>query len=214
MLAFFAEAFGPYAFDAYGAVVVDVDLGVALETQTLSIFGAEAIGNDLVVAHELAHQWFGDSVSVETWQDIWLNEGFATYAQWLWFEHEGIATVEEQAAQAHASLAEQGLGDLPPADPGASQLFHPSVYERGALTLHALERTMGERPFSVLLQRWYTDNAGANASTADFVELAAQVANASDGTDVRPLLDEWLYGTTRGSRRTRPPRTRARRGRW
>ncbi len=92
MIAFFNDVFGPYPFEAYGVVVADTSLGFALETQTLSLFGADRMGVvgglDEVIAHELAHQWFGNSVSLATWQDIWLNEGFATYASWLWFEHD------------------------------------------------------------------------------------------------------------------------------
>jgi aminopeptidase N len=97
MIAFFNELFGPYPFEAYGVVVVNVELGFALETQTLSLFGTDRVGIsspvEEVAAHELAHQWMGDSVSLTTWEDIWLNEGFATYASWLWFEHSGNRTI-------------------------------------------------------------------------------------------------------------------------
>jgi aminopeptidase N len=195
MLEFFADRFGPYPFDAYGAVVVDVDLGVALETQTLSIFGRDTIGSELIVAHELAHQWFGDSVSVATWQDIWLNEGFATYAQWLWFDHRRIATIAEQAEESHGLLTDTGLGDLPPTDPGAADLFHPVVYERGALALHALSLVMGDDDFTTLLRRWADEFRYGNAGTGDFVALAEEVAAAGSGADVGPVLDAWLFAT-------------------
>ena len=97
MIAFFDDLFGPYPFDAYGVVVVNAQLGFALENQTMSLFGVDRVGTggpvDEVVAHELSHQWIGDSVSLATWGDIWLNEGFATYASWLWFEHVGSRAV-------------------------------------------------------------------------------------------------------------------------
>ena len=190
MLEFFAEQFGPYPFDAYGAAVVDVSLFVALETQTLSLFGRDLLGaGELVIAHELAHQWFGNAVSPRTWQDIWLNEGFATYAQWLWFEHRGVAEVAEQAREAHAHLADTGAGDLPPGDPGAEDLFHPSVYERGALTLHALRATVGDEPFFEILRRWVAERSGGAATTADFVATAESVS----GAELDPLFQEWLY---------------------
>ncbi len=86
MIDFFETVFGPYPFETYGSVVHDIPLGFALETQTLSTFG-NAFTTEGVVAHELAHQWFGNSVSPAQWQHIWLNEGFATYAEVLWLEH-------------------------------------------------------------------------------------------------------------------------------
>jgi aminopeptidase N len=190
MLEVFVEAFGPYPFDEYGAVVVDADLFVALETQTLSLFGRDMLGGgEAVIAHELAHQWFGNAVSPATWRDIWLNEGFATYAQWLWADHRGQATVDALAAEAHGRLADDGTGDVPPGDPGAADLFHPSVYERGALALHALRAEVGDDAFWATLRRWVADHAGASASTDDFLAVAGAVA----GEDVEPFMSEWLY---------------------
>ncbi|HET6834443.1 MAG TPA: M1 family metallopeptidase [Acidimicrobiales bacterium] len=119
MIDFFDDRFGPYPFATYGAVVVDEDLGFALETQTLSLFGSDMLAEP-IVAHELAHQWFGDHVSLGGWRDIWLNEGFATYAQWLWAEHRGDGTVDEIALA--SARTTPGL-DVPPADPGAASCF-------------------------------------------------------------------------------------------
>ena len=190
MIDLFASLFGPYPFDAYGAVVVDADLSVALETQSLSLFGRDIIpGGEIVVAHELAHQWFGDAVTPSSWQDIWLNEGFATYAQWLWADHRGMAALAAQVREAHNRMERTGLGDVPPGDPGAGDLFHPSVYERGALALHALRGAIGDPAFFTTLQRWVAEHSGANASTADLEALAEQVS----GTDLGPLFEDWLY---------------------
>jgi aminopeptidase N len=184
MIDLFDDHFGPYPFVAYGAVVVDEPLGFALETQTLSIFGTDAAASESVVAHELAHQWFGNDVSPATWQDIWLNEGFAVYASWLWSEHDGLGTVDELADAASGST----VLDLPPGDPGSAGLFDPSVYDRGALTLYALREAVGEDDFSTLVRTWVERYGGRSASTADFEALAAEVS----GEDLTALFDAWL----------------------
>jgi aminopeptidase N len=189
MIDFYDDLFGPFPFDVYGAVVVDENLGFALETQTLSLFGADALRED-IVAHELAHQWFGDDVSPATWQDIWLNEGFATYAAWLWDEHRGNATVDEVARRA---VSIPGLGN-PPADPGPDRLFATTVYVRGALTLHVLRDAIGDDAFFELLRVWSDRFGGSSASTADFEALAAEIAG--DGVDLDALFDAWLRAPT------------------
>ena len=183
MIDFFDDLFGPYPFNTYGVVVVDEDLGFALETQTLSLFGSDVLAEP-IVAHELAHQWFGDHVSLASWRDIWLNEGFATYAQWLWAEHRGAGTVDEIAL---ASVRTPGL-DVPPADPGAEQLFRTTVYVRGALTLHVLRHELGDDAFFTLLRTWVERYGGASATSADFEALAGEVGRR----DLSGLFDAWL----------------------
>jgi aminopeptidase N len=183
MIDFFDDLFGPYPFATYGVVVVDEDLGFALETQTLSLFGRDALAEP-IVAHELAHQWFGDHVSLGSWRDIWLNEGFATYAQWLWAEHRGEGTVDEIAL---AAARTPGL-DVPPGDPGADQLFGITVYVRGALTLHVLRHELGDEAFFELLRTWIDRYGGASATSADFEALAGEVG----GRDLSGLFEAWL----------------------
>jgi aminopeptidase N len=185
MIDVYDDLFGPYPFVAYGAVVVDERLGFALETQTLSIFGTDAAGSESVIAHELAHQWFGDAVSPASWQDIWLNEGFAVYAELLWQEHNGEGGPDEFAAQIGDA---SGLLDLPPGDPGANSLFAPTVYDRGALTLHVLRDAIGDDAFFTLVRTWVERHSGGSASTADFEALAEEVS----GQDLTPLFDAWL----------------------
>lgn len=299
MIEFFSEIFGPYPFEAYGVVVVDTPLGFALENQTLTLFGVDRAGTigalDAVAAHELSHQWIGNSVSLSTWQDIWLNEGFATYASWLWFEHAGSRTVlDRQVTQTYHEIAddtrnfvlnisrEQVLGlvqampqdeialpsadvaritellltdtpgedqiadqvallppetvsgvqlisymavlpfetaalssaeidelftllDLyeflgtrmnipashyvPPGSPPQRDLFNQGVYQRGALTLHALRLEVGDEAFFQILRTYYDRYKYSNATTADFVAAAEEVS----GQELDEFFDAWLY---------------------
>jgi aminopeptidase N len=184
MIDFYDGVFGPFPFGTYGGLVVDDNLGFALETQTLTLFGEDAADEPTVVAHELAHQWFGDDVSLGSWRDIWLNEGFATYASWLWEEHDRGVPVADNAALAARS---SGNG-VPPGDPGPEHLFAGSVYERGALTLYVLRHAIGDDDFTTLLRTWVRRYGGRSATTADFEALAEEVS----GRDLGPLFDAWL----------------------
>jgi aminopeptidase N len=185
------DAFGPYPFDVYGVVVVDEELGLALETQTLSIYGTDLVdgegGSDAIYVHELAHEWYGNSVSIEQWADIWLAEGFATYAEWLWMAHDDDRDVGDIARE----VAEEGgaVLDEPPTDPGADNPFTPSIYQRGALTLQALREEVGDDTFFEILSTWSMRYRFANATTADFTALAEDLADRSlDG-----LFQAWLF---------------------
>ncbi|WTT06030.1 M1 family metallopeptidase [Streptomyces sp. NBC_00090] len=182
------ERFGPYPFSAAGAIVtVDGTLGYALETQTRPVFPAASFDRTTLV-HELAHQWFGNSVTPETWRDLWLNEGFATYAEWLYaeeYEHVPARTRFERAFAQEANWA------FPPAAPPAAEnLFDPPVYQRGAMVLHKLRETVGERTFGEILRGWPAKYRHANASTDDFTAYAESVA----GKDLDGLWKVWLYG--------------------
>ena len=194
MIAYFSNRFGPYPFEAYGVVVIDADLGYALETQTLSLFGRDAVtggGGSSEVPHELAHQWFGDSVSVKSWKDIWLNEGFATYAEALWIEHtQGAAALDTHMRGMYRSVA--GNHFAPPGNPPPTNLFNSSVYLRGALTLHALRKTVGDDSFFCILQTYTARYRYGNASTDDF----RAVAEAVSGQDLHALFQAWLYDPT------------------
>ncbi|HLM65061.1 MAG TPA: M1 family metallopeptidase [Acidimicrobiales bacterium] len=184
-IAAFEEMFGPYPFESYGTVVVDEALSLALESQTLSLFGADAL-RESVVVHELAHQWFGDDVSPATWRDIWLNEGFATYAEWLWSEASGGPSADALARRAEAAARDL---DVAPADPGPDDLFAETVYVRGALTLHVLRHELGDDGFFELLRTWLARYGGRTASTADFEALATDAA----GEDLSALFSAWLH---------------------
>ena len=190
---FLAERFGPYPFDAYGGIVVaDERIRYALETQTRPVYGPGFFGagrpNAAVVAHELAHQWFGDSVSVARWSDIWLNEGFATYAEWLWDEHDGGRTVARTFEIEYAATD----WSRPSVNPGRPGMFGDAVYKRGALAVHALRRTVGDDIFFRILRGWAAERRDGTATTADFVAYAERVA----GRPLRSFLDAWLVGST------------------
>ena len=213
MLTFFADTFGPYPFDAYGALVIPQGLGFALETQSMSLFGITemiaGIGNRSsaaeVIAHELAHSWFGDALTPADWSDIWLNEGFATYATWLWYENLfGPETMDEIVREYYGHFSGDYLLELgyseadarrivaqigAPGNPPADDLFNMAVYERGALTLHALRVAIGDEMFFETLRTYYARFLHGNVTTADFIAVAEEVS----GRDLGVFFDAWLY---------------------
>ena len=194
MMAFFESVFGDYPFDDYTVVVTDDPLEIPLESQSLSTFGRNFASSDWdavrLVAHELAHQWFGNAVTLREWKDIWLHEGFACYAEWLWSEESGRDSAASEAARHHGKLA--GLDqDLLLADPGPALMFDDRVYKRGALTLHALRSEVGDDDFFTILREWVSRFGGGNASSADFEALAAEIS----GRDLDALFEAWLRST-------------------
>ena len=191
MIAYFSRVFGPYPFSSFGAVVDDdEDAGYALETQTRPIYSGAP--DESTVAHELAHQWYGNSVTPRRWRDIWLNEGFATYAEWMWGARRGGDSVTEQFEAAYARPADSAFWQLEVGDPGAPNLFEAAIYDRGAMTLHALRLEVGDRDFFRILRAWAQRNRYGVVSTGDLVTLSERVS----GEQLDGLFDTWLY--TRG----------------
>lgn len=193
MMKLFVKLFGAYPLDeGYTVVVTDDDLEIPLEAQGISIFGANHCDGrrsaERLIAHELAHQWFGNSVTAKRWRHIWLHEGFACYAEWLWSEHSGGRSADEWARHYHQRLADSPQ-DLLLADPGPRDMFDDRVYKRGALTLHVLRRRIGDTDFFALLQDWTARYRHGTVVTDDFTGLASHYANES----LRPLWDAWLY---------------------
>lgn len=185
--------FGPYPFNALGGYVPNVPSSFALETQTRPFYSPKQFANGAnvsVVVHELAHQWYGDSVSVDGWKDIWINEGFARYSQWLWSEKEGEGTAQELADWAYGlRSADDPFWQVKPGDPGPDNQFHGAVYDRGAIALQALRNEIGDEKFFEVLKGWPTERAYGNAKVGDFVRYAEKVSNKP----LSQLFETWLY---------------------
>jgi aminopeptidase N len=193
MIDFLSGMFGPYPFTAAGGIVDDLpEMQFGLENQTRPIYSpgsfTDARFDDVLVVHELAHQWFGDSLHLTRWQDIWLNEGFATYAEWLWNEREGRGTVAQQIdAKTTKRPADHPFWTVRIGDPGPGSLFAGAVYIRGAMTVHALRTEIGDEAFTRLVRAW-TERAGRGVTTAEFIALAEEVS----GRQLDALFRTWL----------------------
>lgn len=196
MMETFEACFGPYPFAGYTVVVADDPLEIPLEAQSLSVFGPNHLNqqwNDQrLIAHELAHQWFGNSLTATTWTDIWLHEGFACYAEWIWSEASGNLPASQRAVAAWQGLATQAQ-DLLVGDPSPELMFDDRVYKRGALALHALRQAAGDVLFFELLQRWTESFRHGGVTTADFMDTADRTCGDIPGFDTRAILTPWLY---------------------
>jgi aminopeptidase N len=186
MIEFFEETFGSYPFNSYGSIVDDDSVGYALETQTRPVYSG--VPSESTVAHELAHQWLGNAVSPERWQDIWLNEGWATYASWLWLEERGSTTADDEFEGVMAIPEDDEFWDVAIADPGPTGLFVDPVYDRGAATLHALREKIGGTAFFAGAQEWVSRYNDSTATTEDFQALYEEVS----GQELDEFFDIWL----------------------
>ncbi len=189
MLRLFEDRFGPYPQEHLALVVTADVLEIPLEAQGMAVFGVNHLVPDeqRLIAHEIAHQWFGNSVGIGAWRDIWLNEGFACYAEWLWAEHAGGPTADASARRHHSRLAAMGQ-DLLLVDPGPDLMFDDRVYKRGALTLHALRVHLGDDLFFDLLRTWTARHRHELASTADFRLIVEEFG----GEQAVRLLTSWI----------------------
>jgi aminopeptidase N len=199
ILRLYGGRFGHYPFDQTGAIVDSApSVGYALETQTRPLF--DRAPDATTLAHELAHQWFGDDVTPSTWRDIWLNEGFATWAEWYWSHHEGGDSLRQVFNRFYATPKRvTGFWDPPPGDPGeAANLFDGTIYVRGGMTLEALRQKVGGPTFFAILRDWLSQHRYGNANSHQFIALAS----ADSGMDLTHFLHAWLY---RPIARGKPP---------
>ncbi|MDQ1035770.1 aminopeptidase N [Streptomyces sp. V3I8] len=203
-LAWMQEKVGAYPFETYGLLIAEARTGFELETQTLSLFERELFTRseypqwyvESIMVHELAHQWFGDSVSPRTWSDLWLNEGHATWYEALYAEEKADRPVEARMKAAYRASDTWRRAGGPPAAPKEAEpgeklsIFRPNVYDGSALVLYALREEIGRPAFERLQRAWVRVHRDGVAGTADFTRLASSIA----GRDLDGFFQAWLYG--------------------
>ncbi|GAB3671930.1 M1 family metallopeptidase [Actinocorallia lasiicapitis] len=192
ILAWESKLFGAYPFKTTGGIVDELGVGYSLETQGIPVhdWGARGVlpPDDLLV-HELAHQWFGDSVTPARWKDIWLNEGFATYAEWLYAEKSGGKKVDTQFKTTYSAGADAEVWKRVLADPGRDHIFDSLVYQRGAMTLHMIRKSLGDATFFRLVKSWAQLHKNKNVTTEDFHAYAEKFS----GKQLDSLFKAWVY---------------------
>jgi aminopeptidase N len=190
VLDFFSDLYGPYPFSSGGGVVDIGGVFYALESQTKSMYDAiNNVPSEGTVVHEISHQWFGNAVTLAVWPDIWLNEGFARWSQWIWTERGGGATAQQQF-QTLYDTRPASFWTRPPANLGGPRfLFADQGYTRGGMTLQALREKIGDDAFFAILRTWYEENKYGDVTTADFIALSERIS----GQQLDEFFDIWLY---------------------
>jgi hypothetical protein len=190
MVSFLEGLYGRYPFETVGGIVDNApELGYSLETQTKPVF--DAAPDELTLLHELSHMWYGDAVTLTTWPDIWLHEGFATWSEWIWTERQGGQTAAERFQELASTPAGQSsFWNPPPGAPGdPAHLFDDTIYDRGAMTLEALRERIGDPRFFTVMRRWYAEHRYGNVTTPEFIALAEKVS----GQHLGRFFNVWLY---------------------
>ncbi|MEH6378855.1 M1 family metallopeptidase [Streptomyces sp. KLMMK] len=196
-IAWASELFGPYPFSSAGAVVDhNTYIDYALETQTKPYFNSAP--DDVTVVHEVAHQWFGNSVSPRTWRDMWLNESFAAYAEWMWEEKHGGRSTQQIFDDYYTGKdpLSEGIWAFPPADPAPATVSDPPVYGRGAMVLHKLRQAVGDKTFFTTVRAWVSEHRHGNADTAEFERFWQE----RTGKNLGGVFGPWLHGQGRPER--------------
>jgi len=188
---YYSSIYGAYPFTAVGAIVDSAkNVGYSLETQTKPNF--PYVPDEATLVHELSHMWFGDSLTLTKWPDIWLHEGFATWSEWIWSEHQGNKTAAQWFKGLYDSHSASDTAFWGPAvdnftDPAL--LFNGTVYDRGGMTLEALREKIGDLAFFQLIKDWATRNRYGSVTTPQFIALAEQWA----GRDLTQFFDAWIF---------------------
>jgi aminopeptidase N len=193
MMSYFSDVFGPYPFSQYASVVANTSIpycegsGAAAEQQALAVYcPSERMAQEDVLAHELAHQWFGNSVSLKRWKDLWLKEGMATYAEWLWLTRGKDRKVLDRLVRVRANGY---YPEVPVGEPPADNLYQSEAYEGGGLVFHALRLKVGDEAFFEILRTYLERYRDQSAGTEDFVAIAEEVS----GQELSAQFEEWLY---------------------
>jgi aminopeptidase N len=187
---FYSSIYGPYPFTATGAILDRASfVGYSLETQTKPNF--PYVPSEATLVHELSHMWYGDSVTLKTWPDIWLHEGFATWSEWIWSERHGNKSAAQWFQQLYNTPA-SNTGFWGPAvadftDPAL--LFNGTVYYRGAMTLQALRQKLGDATFFRIMRNWVQQNKYGTVTTPQFIAFAEK----ESGRDLTNFFDVWIY---------------------
>jgi aminopeptidase N len=196
----FSSLYGPYPFESVGGVMDWApNVFYSLESQTRPMYWN--LVDEPTVVHEIAHMWWGDSVSLEVWPDIWLNEGFATWSEWIYSEKTGGPSAQSFFDRLYATPEDSDAGEdlwfpAPNAIPGPAEMFHTPVYDRGAMTLQALRVKVGDALFFSLLRTWYGENRNGNVTTGDFIALAERIS----GRQLDDFFRVWLFEEGRPER--------------
>lgn len=194
-MAWLEEKLGPYPFDTFGIVVVDSESG--METQTMVTLGDTSYTtSDEVILHELAHQWYGDTVTPDDWRDVWMNEGMAMYLQGMWeAERAGVAIDDVLDRWVPTEGLERSVAG-PPADYDAGSFGSTNIYYGPALMWHELRERIGDDEFFAMVRAWPEANVNGNAGRDDYLPWLEE----QTGEELSAFFDAWLLG------RETPPR--------